>query len=211
MISSAIGGFAIVVLVFWSYNINSVKKAVDKWLDNLKVKDLLEVPKQIDNNKKTVTRMSIVFQLLFTIIFGLAFIILFNKYGAFGFYQGDLLLEPIFNDGLRSLTLILIISIFILSINYYIIYLIKGSKTTALLVFDTFNALLALGTLTYFLTFPYLINNEFIVVIANNFNMTNERISGIINSNLNITLITTVSVVLIVYIISWVRHLKNRI
>jgi len=200
MISSAIGGFAIVVLVFWSYNINSVKKAVDKWLDNWKVKDLLEVPKQIDNNKKTVTRMSIVFQLLFTIIFGLAFIILFNKYGVFGFYQGDLLLEPIFNDGPRSLTLILIISIFILSINYYIIYLIKGSKTTALLVFDTFNALLALGTLTYFLTFPNLINNEFIVVIANNFNMTNERISGIINSNLNITLITTVSVVLIVYI-----------
>jgi len=200
MISSAIGGFAIVVLVFWSYNINSVKKAVDKWLDNWKVKDLLEVPKQIDNNKKTVTRMSIVFQLLFTIIFGLAFIILFNKYGAFGFYQGDLLLEPNFNDGPRSLTLILIISIFILSINYYIIYLIKGSKTTALLVFDTFNALLALGTLTYFLTFPNLINNEFIVVIANNFNMTNERISGIINSNLNITLITTVSVVLIVYI-----------
>ena len=52
-----------------------------------------------------------------------------------------------------------------------------------------------------FLTFPYLINNGFIELLASNFGKTNETISKIINNNLYITLIV-VTLTVVFYITS---------
>lgn len=203
-ISTIISMFAIVTVIFWLIEKNSIYIKPNEW----KLKDLPDLPEPKKTNiSKTNTMVSLIFHVIFSVIF----IIVLTRYiPVIAWYENDVLIKPVLNENVTDQFIVFFIISAVIGLVSHLVRLYIGQWQVKVAICYTASAIIALMIGLLFINHPDLISSGFITKLASVMDQSTTYIS---NGIRNIVIVVTVIAVIgtIIDLISiWLKTIKPK-